>query len=389
MGANLVTLTVSGPGDRAGLHAAIWEAGRDLVERYTASASNRPARDYLVDAVPAAQARGEWGVDGDRLVWSFDDVAGARSRSAGVWAHWLWLALAADWGRVAQLAGEHDLGITSPMPVLADLLAGDEHFLTLRDDLWSAGLDGLHGDDRFVALDDLGPDEKTQHEQARLRCRCGPCVMLRPEADVLRALLSGLVRPEAAASAAWYLARISQAAPEVLTALVRAGDVDVDGLVPSVERYAGRVPDAEAVLVDLLPRLSGGALGLALYGLAGIRTSPATQAVLLDRARAALVGSDAAAEAAAEIVGRIGREDPRIREQLGAVLARDGLSDRLRHNTVLGLVNLHLPPSPPPGPGVLALLERESTEDSDAGRLARWLLGLLPGSDEGFSEPGS
>ncbi|BCJ68412.1 hypothetical protein Prubr_54330 [Polymorphospora rubra] len=199
------------------------------------------------------------------------------------------------------------------------------------------------------------------------------CQLLRPDPAVAASLLDALDH-DSAASAAWYLAR-TRASPAILTALVRAGDNMMRPLVEDVERYASRVPDAWPTLIGLLPDLRGGALGLAFYALAATSRDDADRAVLLRHLRTALAGSDPATEAAAELVGRIGRGVPELPEKLAEVLDRE-VSDEVRHSVVLGLVNLHLPGRRTPSPAIAARLEREATRDTEAGRLAKWMLSL-------------
>jgi hypothetical protein len=222
---------------------------------------------------------------------------------------------------------------------------------------------------------ELTAEERARHAEACKRCMCGPCTMLRPEQDFLTAMLNALGHSDTAPSAGWYLARMQETSPEVLMALVRAGSGAMRGLLPEVERYALRVPDAWPMLRALLPDLRGGALGLALYALAEVGRDDTDRLTLVPELRALLDGSDEAAEAAAELAGRIGHGVPGLPEQLAAVLDRE-VSDELRHNAVLGLVNLHLPSMPAPSPAIRVRLEREASRDTEAGRLAKWALAL-------------
>jgi hypothetical protein len=377
MGAAGVRLAVAGSGDRAALHAAVWTAGREFIHRYTAAASYAGALDYVDGAVRAGEERGTWGPAGDTLAWSFTDHAGRATRSAALWKHWLELALAADWTRVTELAADHTLTVTDPRPDLGLLLAGADTFVTVRSDVWSADEEGLHGDDRYLPLADLDDAERAGHAGALRRCRCAMCTMLRPEPDVTAVMLDALTRPQTRASAAWYLVRAHRATAETLLAVLRSGDGAMADLVPTVERYAPRVADAWPVVLAALPDLAGGGRGLALYALAATYRDDADRDLLVREIRAALSGTDEATEAAAEIAGRIGRGVPGLATEVAAVLDRD-ISSGLRHNAVLGLVNLHLPPAPPPEPAVRARLEREAATDTEAGRLAQWLLTAFP-----------
>ncbi|WP_283138248.1 hypothetical protein [Rhizohabitans arisaemae] len=371
MGAALISLKVSGDGDRAALHEAIWEDVQEFIRMYTASSANNGVYEYLSEAVEDARDRDLWGADGERLEWTFRDYAGCAARSAWVWEHWFRLALAADRDRFTRLADKHGLSLGDEPSPLADLLAGDERYVELRGDLWSVSEDGLHGDDRFVDVTELTDRERKQYATARERCLCGPCTKLRPEPR-FRAAMLNMLSGENAPSAAWYLARTAEPSPELLVALVRAGG-EMHDLVPEVERCARRVPGAWQTLVSLLPDLRGGALGLALYALAEVARGDDDRRTLLRELDASLGGSDEAAVAAAELAGRIGGGVPGLPGRLAAVLDRD-VSDRLRHSAVLGLVNLHLPPRPAPDPEIRVRLEREAERDTEAGKLATWAL---------------
>lgn len=374
MGSIGILLQVSGDGDRAALHSAIWDAAQDFIGMYvnTRSPAYGSLSYYLGDAMHEEKRAGTWGPDGDQLQWWFRDFAGCCSRSAGAWLHWLQLAFAADWDRFTQLADEHGLTITSTPPALATLL-GAKNYVLLRDELWSAEENGLFGDDEHVPIDDLTDEERALHAQALERCLCWMCTLLRPEPEHLTPLMSGLDNAGTVSSAAWYLSRTHDTSPQVLEALVRAGGSGMRALVPDVERYAPRVPDAWPTLVALLPSLRSGARGLALYALAAADHDSSDRVVLIRELRAALTGSGEDAEAAAELIGRVGRGVPELPEELAAVLDRE-VSAELRHQVVLGLVNLHLPPNPPPTPAIRSRLEHEAEQDTEAARLAKWLL---------------
>ncbi|BCJ68410.1 hypothetical protein [Polymorphospora rubra] len=59
MGAVGLTLKVSGEGDRAALHTAIWDAALDLIYRYTPSSA--AVNEYLSEAPYDAADAGIWG----------------------------------------------------------------------------------------------------------------------------------------------------------------------------------------------------------------------------------------------------------------------------------------------------------------------------------------
>jgi hypothetical protein len=167
------------------------------------------------------------------------------------------------------------------------------------------------------------------------------------------------------------------ATSDALLAMVRGGDGGMAPLVDAVRRYAPRVPDAAPALLEALPTLAGGALGLAFYALATAPLDDATTGVLVDHLRDALNGSDEAAVAAAQVIALVGAGSPRTVWDLAGVLDRDDAPAPLRHAAVYGLVDLLLAQSPP-SPGVRARLEREARQDTDEGKLARWFLDLRP-----------
>lgn len=362
------SIEVTGDGDRDALHAAIWSRIEAFLEMYASGTDYRQVWSYLGESIAAYDD--VWRADGDHLSYMFKDFAGCCSRSANLWAHWTQLALASEWDALGQLAEEHDLAITSPERALATHLVDGPGYVTLRNDVWSADEAGLSGDSQHIPLAELTDEERVAYDVARTRCMCGPCKMLRPEPPFETGILSGLVDADAAPSAAWYVARWSRSSPAILAALLTAASDDA--LRAAIEAHAPRVPGAWSQTVALLPALRGAQRGRALYALASIPLDDATRAELLRYVRDTLTtDDDLAAEAAVEVAGLIGRNDLAIADQVAAVLDRD-VSDELRHQAVLGLVNLHLE-RPASGP-VRARLEREATKDTEAGKLAAWFL---------------
>jgi Fe-S cluster assembly iron-binding protein IscA len=370
MGVTEVSVRVVGDGDRAALHADLWRAARELIGAYTLASCYDEARAYLAAHVLPHAGGAGWGVEGDRLRWSFPDPGNRYRRSASAWAHWLRLALAADRDRFAELAREHGLELAGGLPELAELLAEDGRFVYLRDTFWIATPDALHGDDEWFPATALHAGERDRLDEACHRCACGMCRLLRPEPQLLAQVRDGRGDVEAA----WYLARAATVSADALVDIVLAGQGDMSPLVPAVERYAPRVPDAWPTLTALLPRLRGGALGLALYALASIATDGARRAALVEALRPVLAGRDAAAQAAAEVAGRVGHGVPGLPEQLARLLDEE-LPDELRHHAVLGLVNLCVPYEQEVSEYVRERLAREAAGDGEASGLASWLLG--------------
>ena len=194
--------------------------------------------------------------------------------------------------------------------------------------------------------------------------------MLRADEVVETGLVRALANAKTAQPAAWYVARMQRTSPATLEALVRAAGDSM--LREPVEQYAAREPRAWDTLVATLPALRGVPRGRALYALAAVKLDDAQRLQLIREIRAALTKTDAAAVAAAEIAGVLGRGVPELDEQLAAILDRD-VDEELRHNVVLGLVNLHVPKRAPSST-VRARLQREAKRSSEAGRLASWFV---------------
>jgi hypothetical protein len=369
-----VSITVTGDGDASALYDAIWVLVDSWVDMYTAGEPYRIATSYLRDAaIPSALENNTWGVTGNTLSWMFDTFAGRRSRTAGAWAHWVQLALASEWDRVLESAEQYELVIATERPTLAALLVDAPGLVTMRNELWTADEAGLSSDTKQLALADLDADERARHETARIRCMCGPCAMLRPDASFEKGITSTLADPDAASSAAWYIARWQRVSPDVLVALVNAAGIET--LRDTIERYASNLPDAAAILAPLLPTLAGVPRARAFYALASVLLDDAQNARLVHEIRVSLDGADAATEAAAEVAGVVRGGDPELYEHVAAILDRD-VSEQLRHQAVLGLANAHF--ERVASPTVRTRLEREATRDTAAGKLASWFLASFP-----------
>ena len=198
MGAVGVSIEVSGDGDRAALHEAIWDEITEWVRMYTADSANEQVLEYVLDADTDEDS---WGAVGDSLLWMFPDCAGCCNRSADAWAHWAQLALASEWDRIVQLADEHELRITSEPRTLDELLVDRPGYVSLRGNLWDARENGLYGDSESLELSELDDNERARYQAARVRCMCGPCTMLRPDADIETAMVRGLAKSDTAGPA--------------------------------------------------------------------------------------------------------------------------------------------------------------------------------------------
>lgn len=180
MGGVGVSLRVSGDGDRAELHDAIWNRFLGRLHYYNAKPWTSTTDYYLGEAMHDAQADGSWGVDGDDLGWMFRDYAGCCSRAARLWVHWMEGYFAADWDILRNVAQQRGFTIVTQRPSLDAFLTGNrDAFMRFRQDWWSVNEEGLNGDDQFVPLTELTEAQQTKHAEAMRRCLCGLCRELR------------------------------------------------------------------------------------------------------------------------------------------------------------------------------------------------------------------
>ncbi|MFT3696447.1 MAG: hypothetical protein QM831_25120 [Kofleriaceae bacterium] len=359
-----VELEVSGEGDTAALHDAIWELVQSWVDMYTAGDANRFASEYLPEAIDSAVEDERWGVDGSTLRWTFDDFGGRRSHTASVWAHWTTRALASEWDRVAEAADEHEHELVSEPPTRTD-----PHLISMRGSLWFVDETGLVTDGKSIPVAELDADERARYDIARDRCMCGPCMMTRPEPAFEQGMIEALTEADSASSAAWYIQRWPQPSQAVLFAMIHAAGSDV--LRFAIEHVAALVPDAAATVSSLMATLIGLPRARALYALSSMPLDDDQRALLIREVTASLDGDDATTEAAAEVAGLQRGADPELYERVAAILDRD-VSEELRHQAVLGLSNAHF--DRPPSAKVRAVLEREAKRDTEAGQLAKWFL---------------
>lgn len=180
MGASLLMVSVSGDGDRAGLHDIIWYTVENQLRKWGAKWWSGDSGDYIGEMIIAEKDAGDWGVDGDQLVFSFNDYAGCCSTSASLWYHWAERILAYNWARVQRSAEQRGLSLVGEAEDLGALLAGDRHrFLRLRNNWWSVNEMGLSGDDKFIPLADLTESQRAKHTEAMRQCLCELCRKLR------------------------------------------------------------------------------------------------------------------------------------------------------------------------------------------------------------------
>lgn len=126
---------------------------------------------------------------------------GCCSRSASVWSHWFELAIAVEWEAIVKAAERHGLTVASRRPDLDALLTGKFRFVSLRGDLWEAWAGGLGGDDAYLPVAELTPEERARHAEALDGCRCPICPMLRLDPEVAEKLLPQLDDADTASSA--------------------------------------------------------------------------------------------------------------------------------------------------------------------------------------------
>lgn len=184
MGSLGISVKVSGDGDRAAARRMIWADARKFISGYWLSEAYGEINEYLDNADPC----GDIHHPGEFLSWSFPDLAGLCYRSQAAWLHWLEIWMAARWETVAWAVEFNGLTLESPRPDLAQLLGdgNDSHFVVLarpetREYLWRVRDNGLSGDGKWLDLDDLTDEQRTDVERARELCRCDMCSLLRPD----------------------------------------------------------------------------------------------------------------------------------------------------------------------------------------------------------------
>lgn len=260
MGSIGTSVATTGDGDLAAARRAVWQLAYDFAASY---AYRLPAAqetfEYLDNNDPCA------GPD-TALDWWFKDLAGCCGRSAGLWLHWVRLAIAVEWNRVVAVAARHGVTVTADRPPRP---AADPPFVLLRGYVWSAWDTGLWGDERHLPLADLDAPELAAYEAARTLCACPLCPRLRPDPDVEAAMVTRM-----SADDAWYLSRTERKSPQVLAAIVRAAPrIDPYGdAVAAVRRYARELPGAWETLMTLAAEPGG---GLAFDGLLALVTDRA------------------------------------------------------------------------------------------------------------------
>ncbi|MEV0562078.1 hypothetical protein [Dactylosporangium sp. NPDC050588] len=290
MGGIGFSIGIDGDGDVDTARVAVWEEMRTFAQWFHVLGGKAyDELDHYLDGLePAAEPHRA----GDRrMYWWFPNPAGTCLRSMLAWAHWCAGAVAVDWKRVGYVAGRHGVTITGPRP---DATAGDERFVVVRDRLWLVEDDGLRGDNVLLPLDELTEEETDRADAARARCGCVVCAGLRPDPEILAAVLADLHGADdgRAVQAAWHLERMDSVTPETLEALVRVGAqpgrFHYDDFSHPITRCAGRVPGAWTQLMALAPEMGQDGRDMALQALFPLYRAPQRTEDERDAYRAAL-----------------------------------------------------------------------------------------------------
>jgi hypothetical protein len=355
------TIRISGEGDLRALQQAVWERVQSAWRMWSVPGeAGQAVREYLMESDDPGEWRGEPGA----LSWAFRDFAGNCTTSMHAVAHWLDLALAIDWRGLQELADQHGFEVVSE-PLSPSC---GEGLVVLRGQLWHVDEDSLVRDGARLPLDALDAQEHARALEARAGCLCSACTFVRPDPSIASAFtreLEGAPEPEVLGSLAWYLARMKDPGPELVSAMGRAVERDPAhsrSLLDAMEALGPRIPAPESLALRLAWREGRGEFDR-------------------QEALAALGAPSPASGVAAELAGRhlhAERED--LWPQLVAILDRPA-DEETRHRVVLALVNLFLPRGPVP-PDVLALFQREAARDPGvsgpgAASLARWAVGVF------------
>ncbi|MFF5225157.1 hypothetical protein [Dactylosporangium sp. NPDC000521] len=290
MGGIVLSISFDGDGDVDAARVAMWEEMRTFAQWFHVLGGKAydELDDYLDELEPAAEPHQA----GDRrMYWRFPNPAGCCPRSMLAWAHWCMVAVAVDWEQIGYVAGRRGVTITGPRP---DVAAGEERLVVVRDRLWLVDDDGLRGDNLLLSFDELTEEEAGRVDAARERCGCVVCAGVRPDPEILAAVLADLHGADdgRAVQAAWYLERMDSATPEVLEALVRVGEqtrrFHYDDFSHPITRYAGRVPGAWTQLMALAPEVGQDGRDMALQALFPLYGAPHRTEDERDAYRAAL-----------------------------------------------------------------------------------------------------
>lgn len=363
------TIRISGEGDAAALHEAVWAHVREAWGMWSVPGRGDPRIAEYLEEVPDTDSEA-WGATASRLSFFFPDFGGRCSRSWAAALHWFDLALAMDPQGLDALAEQHGFRIES------DLREADAHrFVSLRGELWlleeDAGRLTIFGDRTELDPETLAPEERERIARALEACGCPACGLTRPDPAVARTFADALAddpEPDVIGSIGWYVARMQDPGPTLLAALGAWAERN-----PADSRPALDAMEAVASRVETLPDDLPVAMRLAW--------SEGRGGVDRDALLAGLGAAPPAGGLAAELAARHLRDErDTLWKPIVAVIGPES-DEETRHRVVLALVNLFLPRGPAP-PEVLALFEREAAREiaepgPGAASLARWAQGVF------------
>jgi hypothetical protein len=307
------------------VHAQIWDVLKSYASRYAGSGDGERVMALLGD-VPPGHA------EPDALIY-------ALPAEEPLAAHMIRLAAAGELELIDRLLDESGYALVSPRDSVKEALAAS-------------------GD------------------------ACPMCAMLRPEPGFEQAMIEHLAQghPDVVSSAAWYMRQTGSPSREAVEAVIEAGGKASPEAFPALQRAIETMAvrhDGDLAALLRLRAASGrsGSRAVALAGacaLARVRADVA--AILVEPLLDALSEDNPVTEVAAEQVGYLLRDTHRDRALAGLLALLDRrVAENTRHNAVLSIVNLHLPPRPLTA-DVRRRLEREVQKGGPAAELAGWAL---------------
>jgi len=175
MGASGRFLGIRGSGDAEALFKRVTDHIVEFLGRCVDASIFKKLTPYLGEC----RYEDSWGGSDTVLNWIFPDGGGNCTRSKYLWTHWVPIAVSAEWDTLAFIAKGQGFELAEdrwPLDV-----RGDDGFLELRGDVWLIMEDTLHGDAKYLDINELPADERALVEAARTACACGPCKTLTPE----------------------------------------------------------------------------------------------------------------------------------------------------------------------------------------------------------------
>ena len=174
------------------LYWGVWMALRKTITKRTRKRGSRQIfSHYIVQQEDHWRESMAWRASIERLHYSFPDEQGNADLSCTIATHWCSLAFALDYDEVAQMAMHRGFELTTPRPVLQDLLEEPppQPLLTLGSTLVALNTDSepweVRSDYAEFTMEGLQAKETKLLEKIAKegRCCCEVCEKLRKELE--------------------------------------------------------------------------------------------------------------------------------------------------------------------------------------------------------------